>query len=193
MCSSDLAPKYISIWTEPFLGIPANTAIEIIPADKNKSSVRHVSLTAYEFPTAGDYYIKVTLDAEDQRELLYVLDMEEFIPVENQTCETAEEIATGEQVYDGNNYVAGNEYGASDSCVEGYYGDAGNDVVYTYTVPVNGYIKATVNAEFDSMLYMVTDCDDTANTCLGGQDLTISGQEMPRVRVCFTPMTLTPP
>ncbi len=59
-------------------------------------------------------------------------------------------------------------------------GAGSNDITHTFTAPSTAtYTIALTDAgtDFDSALYVVTDCDDIANTCLGGKDATSNGSE----------------
>ncbi|MDP6945314.1 MAG: hypothetical protein QF464_14295, partial [Myxococcota bacterium] len=51
-------------------------------------------------------------------------------------------------------------------------GKASFDQVWRFTPPEAGGYTITLDAEFDSALYIFTDCEDIANTCLGAKDTT---------------------
>ena len=62
--------------------------------------------------------------------------------------------------------------------LSGAAGTKSRDVIYTFTPTTSGNYQLNVEGDsgFDAVLYVVTDCADVANTCLGAVDAT-SGQE----------------
>jgi hypothetical protein len=61
--------------------------------------------------------------------------------------------------------------GASDCPGVSYASGGGsNDQVFVFTPFVNGNYLIELNASFDSVLYVVSDCQDIASTCLAASD-----------------------
>ena len=53
---------------------------------------------------------------------------------------------------------------------------SGKDVAYVITLAAGEEVTATMNPPtFDAVLYLVTDCDDAAGTCLAGSDACCTG------------------
>jgi|GEM_PF-315975 len=62
-----------------------------------------------------------------------------------------------------------NEYGYSANSCPGQSGERGkgsNDTAYAFTPPSTAIYRIKVDSNFDSNLYVVTDCDDVDNTCI---------------------------
>ena len=46
------------------------------------------------------------------------------------------------------------------------FGEGSSDVAYQWTVPSDGRYELKLDADYDAQMYVVTDCDDIANTCM---------------------------
>lgn len=73
-----------------------------------------------------------------------------------------------------------NEYASSDSGCGGgsSYGSASADSAYRFTAPSDGYYDFTLVGEYDSAIYVVKDCSDIPNTCLGQDDASTGSDEV---------------
>jgi len=87
-------------------------------------------------------------------------------------CEMATDIKVGD-VLIGDSSIGTNDYnfksnicpGVSFSC-----GKGGKDQVYVFTPPVSGSYTFELDATFDSVIYMVTDCSNIDDTCVGAEE-----------------------
>ncbi|TNF36092.1 MAG: hypothetical protein EP329_05550 [Deltaproteobacteria bacterium] len=61
--------------------------------------------------------------------------------------------------------------------IEGAWGEAAGDTVYAFTPPAAGSYVVTLDADFDSLLYVVRDCADVAASCVAGDDVFGIGSE----------------
>lgn len=95
----------------------------------------------------------------------YVLDVDVFDEAANDRCEGA--IA----LVEGLNYIdlatATDDYQSPECAGWPAYG---KDAAYSISVPAGKYLVATLDAPFDSQLYLVRDCADVDGTCLAGAD-----------------------
>ena len=83
--------------------------------------------------------------------------------------------ATGDTTTATNNF-----FFEADQCsgVSGARGGASNDHVYKFTTEVDGIYAAHLVADFDSTLYVLTDCHSTADeSCLSADDLSTGAEE----------------
>jgi len=94
---------------------------------------------------------------------------------ENDTCEGAIALTAGDFSFTGDATEANNTYdtAGSEGCTG--YSAAGNDVVYSVTLYPGDELVATYNTTADGSLYLISDCDDSAGSCLVGADDTLSG------------------
>jgi len=94
-------------------------------------------------------------------------------PTGGDTCADALEISALPFSDDGDSSVYANdlEFGDSQCPGEAYgKGGASMDVVYTFTAPATGGYNINLDSTFDAALYVVTDCADIANTCVGAEE-----------------------
>jgi hypothetical protein len=95
--------------------------------------------------------------------------------IEGNTCDNPISIPTDALPVDieGDTTFMSNEYASSATGCDGWssYGSASADSAYRFTAPALGYYTFTLVAEFDSAIYVVNDCEDIDNTCLGQDDL----------------------
>jgi hypothetical protein len=97
-------------------------------------------------------------------------------PPTNDTCETAIDLQEqGLDSFQVNLCLANGDYSAPSGGCTGYT-SAGNDVVYKIYLAAGESFVATQTGEHDSSLWLVTDCSNTAGTCVAGADATFSGQ-----------------
>jgi len=70
-------------------------------------------------------------------------------------------------------------------------GDGSNDVTYQFKAPFDGTFTFALDADFDAQLYVASDCQDIANTCLatGGtrHDVALTEDQLVRVIVDGAP------
>ncbi len=67
-------------------------------------------------------------------------------------------------------------FGAGDCPgISGGRGGSAPDQVHVYAPSADGNYRITVESNFDPVLYVVTDCDDISNTCLGASDAAAVG------------------
>jgi hypothetical protein len=94
--------------------------------------------------------------------------------IEGNTCDNPASIPNDSLpvVINGETTFMSNEYGSSDTgCGDGSsYGNASADSAFRFTAPSEGYYDFTLVGEFDSAIYVVKDCTDIDNTCLGQDD-----------------------
>ncbi|MDP6946870.1 MAG: hypothetical protein QF464_22160, partial [Myxococcota bacterium] len=57
-------------------------------------------------------------------------------------------------------------------------GAASNDHYYQLTVETTGLYSMAVNSDYDSALYVITDCTNPSGTCLAGSDASLSAESM---------------
>jgi hypothetical protein len=104
---------------------------------------------------------------------------------ENDTCDEATAInpATLPIEIEGTTNEAADNYSAPEAACPGQtyaYGDGGSDVVYSITPTENAkYIFSIplAGADFDASLYIVNDCSDIADACVGGSEVIGLGGE----------------
>jgi len=97
---------------------------------------------------------------------------------ENDTCEEAIaiELAQLPVTIEGTTLEAADNYSApATACPkQSYqYGDGGSDVVYSITPTKNGKYTFSIplaGADFDTSLYVVSDCSDIADSCVAGSE-----------------------
>ncbi len=98
-----------------------------------------------------------------------------------ETCESAFEVEEPLPfVADGSTTDAANLYSfGSGECpgVNTERGNSASDQAYVYTPSADGDYIISIDTDFDAVLYVVTDCNDIANTCLAAADDTHSGGE----------------
>lgn len=92
----------------------------------------------------------------------------------NGTCGEAIEVFDGSSI-DGTTVGSINDYdsGACTCC-----GSTGADVVYYVQLAAHEQVAASIDGNFDTVLYIVTDCDDIWNTCCAGDDIWGSGESV---------------
>ena len=61
--------------------------------------------------------------------------------------------------------------------IAGAWGAASGDTVYAFTPPAPGSYAISLDADFDSLLYVVRDCGAVATTCVAGDDVLGVGPE----------------
>lgn len=66
-------------------------------------------------------------------------------------------------------------YGDCPGVLEGW-GKGSSDVVYAFSPPEDQWYTMSVDASFDSLIYIVTDCEDIGGTCLAAADANITGE-----------------
>ncbi|MDO9170380.1 MAG: choice-of-anchor J domain-containing protein [bacterium] len=96
-------------------------------------------------------------------------------PPANDTCATAIDLqAQGLTSFQVDLCLANGDYSAPSGGCTGYT-SAGNDVVYKIYLAAGESFIATETGEHDSALWLVTDCANTAGTCVAGADDTFGG------------------
>ncbi|MEM6993402.1 MAG: hypothetical protein AAF721_23010 [Myxococcota bacterium] len=83
----------------------------------------------------------------------------------------------------GDTDIYNNNYGYGDGVCPGETGGWNNgaeEVVYSFTPAADGDYEFTLTADtgWDSTIWIVTDCDDIDNTCVGGEDNTVGTPEV---------------
>ena len=94
-------------------------------------------------------------------------------------CTNPFNISPGETIQ-GDSTAASNAFSFSANVCEGTSGAKGGasrDLVYRFEAPESAVYEVTLTSEFDSALYVLTDCEDIDNSCLGGVDGAIQGDE----------------
>jgi len=89
----------------------------------------------------------------------------------NETCDTAEPLGCGQISLATNTNGATNDYdpGAGNTCTG--YSASGGDLVWSVCIPANGSVHLTFDElDYDSSIYLVTDCANPVGTCLDGDD-----------------------
>ena len=94
---------------------------------------------------------------------------------ENDTCEGAFVIEAGDFDFEGDATDANGTYDTAGSGGCTGYSAAGNDVVYMAHMEPGDHIYASYTSAADASFYAITDCDDSANTCVAGADATFTG------------------
>jgi len=94
---------------------------------------------------------------------------------ENDLCDGAIAIPAGVFSFEGDLTEANGDYdtAGSDGCTG--YSAAGNDVVYVVTLQPGDQLDVSYTNAADGNVYLITDCDDSPNSCLVGADDTLSG------------------
>ena len=96
-------------------------------------------------------------------------------PPSNDTCATAIDLQEqGLASFQVDLCLAAGDYSAPSGGCTGYT-SAGNDVVYKIYLAAGETFTATETGDHDSALWVVTDCANTAGTCVAGADDTFSG------------------
>lgn len=92
-------------------------------------------------------------------------------PPENDTCDGAIGIAYGVFSIDGSTDFANNDYDPGSGGCTGYTA-AGADVVYCITLLEGDSFEVTMDTGglWDDSIYLITDCDDPAGSCVIGDD-----------------------
>ncbi len=92
----------------------------------------------------------------------------------NDTCDDAIEVFDGSHI-EGTTTGSFNDYdsGACTCC-----GATGADVVYVVQLAAHEQVTAAIDGNFDTVLYIATDCGDIWNTCCAGDDIWGSGEEV---------------
>jgi hypothetical protein len=107
-----------------------------------------------------------------------VMDVDLGMTGDGQSCGTAFTLKSPPLEVSGDTLPFGSDYafGAGECPGEtGGWGLASSDVPYVFTPTETATYTVTLNAEFDSVLYVVTDCNNTASSCLGANDLVGAG------------------
>ncbi len=89
------------------------------------------------------------------------------------TCETAQLVADLPFTTSGSNASFNNDYWYSTGkCPPetGGYGKGSKDVVYAYTPQMSGSVNVQLTSQFDSNLYVVTDCGAIDTSCVAGDE-----------------------
>lgn len=104
----------------------------------------------------GDYSLTVNVSAA---------------PIPNDTCMGAVDVTAG-GVFSGDTTNAMGDYTPITSGLGGCTGftAASRDVTYSVNLQAGERLQASLAATWDSSLYLVTDCADTQNSCVAGQD-----------------------
>jgi len=93
-------------------------------------------------------------------------------PPENDTCDGALEIPTGDFLITGSTDLANNDYDPGDpgpSCTG--YSAEGPDVVYFTCLAEGAEFTVTMTTDgFDDSIYLITDCSDPSGSCVAGDD-----------------------
>ncbi len=102
----------------------------------------------------------------------------QIVPIvrpENNDCSGPIALAFGNNEIAGDLTLATNDFTTStdESCTG--YSTNGNDVVYSLSLAAGGTFMAAINQSADGALALITDCNDSANTCVAGVDATLSG------------------
>ncbi len=92
----------------------------------------------------------------------------------NDTCEDAIEVFDGSFI-EGTTVGSANDYD-SEACT--CCGATGADVVYFVQLAAHEQVTATLDGDFDTVLYIATDCGDIWNSCCAGDDIWGSGESV---------------
>jgi hypothetical protein len=109
-----------------------------------------------------------------------VSDIDEGMSGDGASCATAFSLKNPPLEVSGNSSEFGSDYAfGADECPgeTGGWGLASADVPYVFTPAETATYTVTLNADFDSVLYVTTDCNNTANSCMGANDLVGAGVE----------------
>ena len=128
--------------------------------------------------TAGTTYF-IIVDGYDATEFgTFDLSVDQVTVPTNDTCGTATVVGALPWNTSGDTTFATSDYSFSSGTCPGKSGSAGSgarDVAYSFTPSTTGkYHIGLSNQSFDSTLYLVTDCADEDNTCLGANDTSSS-------------------
>ena len=87
-------------------------------------------------------------------------------------CEMATTIKVGDTLTGDTSLGTNNYHFKSNKCpgVSFSCGKGGKDQAYIFTPPLSGSYSFTLDATFDSVIYMVTDCSDIDDTCVGADE-----------------------
>lgn len=173
------AGDHLDAWTSPFCKQYADTKLRLLDAngapikgwvsDSLAQNYTFSLLYGFEATTDRDIIIEVsqgdhTLGVE---RVNYVLGVNIFKPVQNDTCGQAIPIATDGQPHHYDLAKATNTMSAK-SCTG--TSAPGKDMAFTVSVPANSFITIDAETPFDSQLYLITDCTDPNKNCVAGVD-----------------------
>jgi hypothetical protein len=101
----------------------------------------------------GNYNLTITINAA---------------PIANDQCAGAIAVGTGGTFTGDTTNAAGDYSPGAGGCTT--YAEASRDVTYRVTLAQGERLQASLNAAWDSALYLVSDCANISGTCLAGQD-----------------------
>ena len=87
-------------------------------------------------------------------------------------CNMATSIAVGDSL-EGDTSLGTNDYHFSSGVCPGVNfscGKGGKDQAYVFVPPLSGTYTFELDATFDSVIYMVSDCSDIDGTCVGAEE-----------------------
>ncbi|MBI2378135.1 MAG: hypothetical protein HYV07_29300 [Deltaproteobacteria bacterium] len=91
--------------------------------------------------------------------------------VRGDTCDDAYQVPPNGGTFDSTTSGYGAELGTetpTGSCTS--WEQAGPDAVYALTIPAGRTLRATLNSSWDASLYLVSDCAQSATSCVAGRD-----------------------
>ena len=103
-----------------------------------------------------------------------------FTCVLNPACEEAIEVPSAPWSVEGDTTESSNDFFYSDLACAGEdtgFGAGSNDDVYTFTAEAGGVYTFSVDATFDSVTYVASDCYDVDGSCQGANDAIGAGLE----------------
>jgi hypothetical protein len=149
--------------------------VTVLEFDDDDGQNLYSLIEGYEFPAAGTYYVAIN-EFGDNDTGTYILSTSEFTPPEpqeNDTCEGAINVADLEGLYaEFDLCLYTNQYDPGSGGCTGFPA-TGPEAVYMVTLEAGQTFFASaspVDGFIDLSVYLVTDCEDPAGSCVVGDD-----------------------
>lgn len=168
----------MDVWTAPFCHQFADTKLTLLNSDGSpiKDWTSDSIANNYTFSLLPGFVAKtdqsIIIEVSQGKSspgverVNYVLGVNVFKPVANDTCDQAIPVANDQT----NHYdmARANNDMAAPSCTGA--AAPGKDMAFHVSVPANNYITVDAETPFDSQLYLITDCADPDKSCVAGAD-----------------------